>query len=128
MLATNYIAAADTLLMSPERRQILIQRRLEGTTMSLFQWVMQTNTYTAQTGQPMMVRAAHGLSTAGVGGTQRMVAYRRSPQVLKLHYPMPHQFLPARPQGVLRWVVPGIMRLGGLDIRRPMEMCYRDGI
>lgn len=128
MINTNYVGWANTILMSPERLQILGTRRLSDTSMTLLQWVRQNNAFTLSTGQPLLISAAHGLSAAGVGGTQRMIAYRRDPQVLKLHYPMPHRFLPAREDGVLRWVVPGIMRLGGLDIRRPMEVVYRDGI
>lgn len=129
MVNTNYIGWANTLLMSPERLQILGTRRLSGgLTMTLLQWVLSNNAFTLSTGQQLLIRAVHGLSTAGVGNTQRMVAYRRDPEVLKLHYPMPHRFLPAREMGILRYVVPGIMRLGGLDIRRPAEFAYRDGI
>jgi hypothetical protein len=57
-----------------------------------------------------------------------MIAYRRDPQVLKLHIPMPHRFLGVYQDGPLHWVVPGVFRLGGLDIRRPLEVKYRDGI
>jgi hypothetical protein len=57
-----------------------------------------------------------------------MVAYRRNPQVLKLHVPMPHRFLPVYQDGPLNFVVPGVFRLGGLDIRRPKEVRYGDGI
>ncbi|MGC3519534.1 major capsid family protein [Pseudomonas aeruginosa] len=28
----------------------------------------------------------------------------------------------------MRWEVPGIFRLGGVDIRRPAEVRYTDGI
>ena len=128
MLATNYIAMANTILLSPERMHIIGTRRLGDTTMTVLQWLLANNVYTLTTGQPLLMRAVHGLSTAGVGGTQRMIAYRRDPEVLKLHFPMPHRFLPAREMGALRYVVPGIMRLGGLDIRRPSEVAYRDGI
>lgn len=128
MTATNYIGWSNTLLMSPERVQILGTRKLSDSTMTLLQWVLQHNAYTVTTGQSLLIRGVRGLSTAGASNTQRMVAYRRDPEVLKLHYPMPHRFLPAREMGVLRYVVPGVMRLGGLDIRRPLEMAYRDGI
>ncbi len=69
-----------------------------------------------------------GLETAGAAGVARMVAYRRNPQVLKLHIPMPHRFLPVYQDGPLNFVVPGVFRLGGLDIRRPKEIRYGDGI
>ncbi len=45
-----------------------------------------------------------------------------------MHIPMPHKFLPPWQSGPLRWDVPGVMRLGGLDIRLPKEVSYVDGI
>ena len=80
------------------------------------------------TGMPLTIRAVRGLETAGAAGVNRMVAYRRNPQVLKLHVPMPHRFLPVYQDGPLNFVVPGVFRLGGLDIRRPKEVRYGDGI
>jgi len=125
---TLYTSIADTLLMSPERMNLLATARLGDTTMTVLEFLRRNNTYTAMTGQPLMIRAVRGLSTAGAGGTQRMIAYRRSPDVLKLHIPMPHRFLPVYQEGPLRWVVPGVFRLGGLDIRRPKEVRYIDGL
>lgn len=125
---TLYTSIADTLLMSPERLNYLATVRLGDTTMTVLEFLRRNNTYTAMTGQPLTIRGVRGLSTAGAGNTQRMIAYRRSPQVLKLHIPMPHRFLPVYQDGPLRWVVPGVFRLGGLDIRRPKEVRYIDGI
>ena len=56
-----------------------------------------------------------------------MVTYRRDPQVLKFHMPMPHQFFPPQPR-MLEFVIPGMMRLGGLDVRLPRGLSYNDGI
>ncbi|MDG1418879.1 MAG: DUF2184 domain-containing protein, partial [Maricaulis sp.] len=66
--------------------------------------------------------------TAGQGSVARLVAYRRSPEVLTLHMPLPFQFLPLWQSGPTTWEVPGILRLGGLDVRLPREMRYLDGI
>lgn len=125
---TAYTSIADTLLLSPGRMNFLATTRLGDTTMTLLQFIRMNNTYTAMTGQPLLIRAVRGLETAGAGGTQRMVAYRRSPQVVKAHIPMPHRFLPVFQTGALNWVVPGVFRLGGVDIRRPSEVRYADGI
>ncbi len=126
--STLYTSIADTLLLSHARMNLLATRRLGDTTMTLLEFIRKNNTYTAMTGQALTIRAVRGLETAGSGGTQRMVAYRRSPDVLKLHIPMPHKFLPVYQAGPLRWQVPGVFRLGGLDIRRPLEVKYRDNI
>lgn len=68
-----------------------------------------------------------GLETAGAGSTHRMVAYRRSPDVVKMHVPMPLRWLQAE-QRLLKFEVPGIFRLGGVEVRRPGAMRYLDGI
>lgn len=125
---TNYTSIADTLLLPYEEYALLANTRLGDTTITILQFILQHNVYTATTGQPLTIRAIRGLSTAGAGGTKRMVAYRRSPQVLKLHIPMPHRFLPAYNKTPLYVEVPGVFRLGGLDIRRPKEVRYKDGI
>jgi len=92
------------------------------------QWCRKNNVYTAATGRPLNVRGLRGLDTAGAAGVARMIAYTKDPRVLKLHMPMPHRFLPVYQSGPLRWDVPGVMRLGGLDVRLPKEVVYIDGI
>ena len=125
---TAYAAMADTLLLPYERLNLLATTRLGDTQITLLEFLKKNNTFTAMTGRELMIRAVRGLDTAGVGDTNRMIAYRRDPQVLKLHVPMPHRFLPVFQDGPLSFVVPGIFRLGGLDIRRPKEVRYTDGI
>ncbi|GAA4180338.1 DUF2184 domain-containing protein [Shinella granuli] len=125
---TLYTSVADTVLMSNGKINTLATRRLGDTTMTVLEFLRRNNTYTAMTGQPLTIRGVRGLETAGAGNTERLIAYRRDPQVLRLHIPMPHRFLPVYQDGPLRWVVPGVFRLGGLDIRRPAEVKYRDGI
>ena len=41
--------------------------------------------------------------------------------------PMPHRFFPPQ-QRMFEFVVPGMMRLGGLDVRLPKGVAYNDGI
>ena len=125
---TKQTTLADTLLLPFARINKLATTRLGDTSQTLLQFLRANNTYTAISGQPLLMVGVRGLETAGVGDTARMVAYRRSPQVLKLHIPMPHRFLPPFQKTPLYTEVPGIFRLGGLDIRRPAEVVYRDGI
>lgn len=125
---TNFTSLGDTLLLPAEKLNILATRRLGDNGITILAFLLKNNTYTAMTGKPLMIRAVRGLNTAGAGGTARMVAYRRDPLVLKLHIPMPHRFLPVYQDGPLTFAVPGIFRIGGLDIRRPKEVRYGDGI
>ena len=122
--ATNYTSVADTLVMPNEKLNILATRRLGDTQGTILTFIQMHNTYTAMTGRPLMIRAMRGLEAAGASADARMVAYRRDPSVLKLHIPMPHRFLPVYQDGPLNYVVAGVFRLGGLDIRRPAEVRY----
>lgn len=125
---TNFTSLADTVLLPFLKLDYLASVVLPSTTTTLLQFIKANNTYSATTNRPLVIRGVRGLDTAGVGPTNRMIAYRRSPEVLKMHIPMPHRFLPAWQAGPLRIEVPGVFRLGGVDIRRPKEVNYIDGI
>lgn len=121
---------ADTLLLPYSVLLDLSTRRIDATNQTtILEWIERNNIYTRTTGQPLTIRGVFGyLDTAGAGGTKRMVAYRRSPEVLKMHLPMPFRFLPVWQTGPVRYDVPGIFRVGGVDIRRPKAVRYLDGI
>jgi len=126
---TLFTSMADTLLL-PYAKYLAIASQMVSTTSdtSILNWLRANNAYTAQTGQPLTIRAIRGLDTLGAAGTARLVAYRRDPNVVKMHIPMPHRFLPVEKSGPLRYDVPGIFRIGGVDWRRPKEASYIDGI
>ena len=109
---------------------VIGQGRVPGskTEFLILEWIERNNIYTRTTGQPLTIRGVWGLETAGSGATARMVAYRRDPTVVKLHMPMPFRFLPAYQDGPMLFKVPGIFRLGGVDVRPPKSMRYVDGI
>lgn len=127
-LGTQYTSIADTLLLPFEKLQVLAQSVLPNTDTVLLQFIREQNIYTQTTGQPLLIRGVYGLSTAGAGGTARMVAYRRTPEVLRCHVPMPFKFLPPYAAGPLRVEIPGLFRMTGLDIRLPQSIRYLDGI
>lgn len=62
-----------------------------------------------------------------VNGKNRYIAYRYSSDVLALHIPMPHRFLEVHKPAPLRYEVPGVFRIAGLNIRREEEVAYADG-
>lgn len=124
---TNTVSMADTLLLPQTELQRIASTRLGDTGETVLSFIKRANVYTAQTNQPLNIRGERGLETAGVAGAKRMVAYRNSSEVLKMHIPMRHRFLPVQIQG-LTYQIPGIFRLGGLDIRLPKEVRYVDGI
>jgi hypothetical protein len=133
---TQTVELADTILWPIPVATYLGSTQLTNTTMTLWSWIEQNNMYTQQTGQRLFMRGVRGLDTAGAtpgdsthgtGATAtRAVAYRRDPQILKVHIPMPHRFLPVFQSGPIRFDVPGIFRFGGLEIRRPGSVHYMD--
>lgn len=125
---TLQVEIADTLLLPVGAMTIIATKRIPDTSMTVMQFLLTNNVYTMTTGRPLTIRAVRGLETAGQGGSGRMVAYRRDPQVLKMHIPMTHRFLPIWQTGPLVFDVPGIFRLAGLEIRRPGAVRYVDGI
>lgn len=126
--ASLTVEMADTILLPIAALTLIASKRVENTTMTVLQFLLANNVYSFTTGRPLTIRALRGLETAGVGGVGRMVVYRRAPDVLKLHVPMPHRFLPVWQTGPLVYDVPGIFRLSGLEIRKPGAIRYIDGI
>lgn len=126
---TNTTAIADRLLLPWSKYMLISTKKMsEYSDLTVLQYFLANNVYTATTRQPLDVRGLRGLDNAGVGNVARMVAYRYDANVLKLHMPMPHRFLPVYQSGPMRWDVPGVMRLGGLDVRLPKQVVYVDGI
>lgn len=125
---SNWLFYADTVLLPPAVLVSLAGRIIQYTSITLLEWIKTYNVLTVQTGRPITLAGVRGLETAGVGGISRMVAYRRDPQVLKMWIPMPHRFLPVWQRGPLVFDVPGIFRLGGVEIRLPAAMRYLDGV
>lgn len=126
--ATQQVELHDTVLL-PLAQYGLIASTPRSTTSdaTIIAYLQANNVYTATTGRPLTIRTLRQLTGAGAGGTNRMITYRRDPQVLKFHMPMPHQFFPPQ-QRMLEFIIPGMMRLGGLDVRLPKGVSYNDGI
>ena len=121
---------ADTLLLPYSVLLDLSTRRIDAVNQTtILEWVERNNIYSRTTGGQLLIQGLFGyLDTAGAGSTKRMVAYKRSPEVLKMHMPMPFRFLPVWQIGPVLFEVPGLFRLGGTDIRRPASVRYLDGI
>ncbi len=126
--ASQTVELADTLLLPISVYSHIATLQMPNLPMTVLEWISRYNVYTQQTGQPLMVRGIRRLDTAGVGGTGRIVAYRRDPLVVRMHIPMPHMFLQPFQTGPLIFDVPGIFRLGGVEIRRPSAFRYLDHI
>lgn len=123
------VEIADTILLPITAMNTIATRRLgPDSDRTVLDFIVERNVYTHQTGRPLTIRQVRQLETAGTGSTGRMVVYRRAPDVLKMHIPMSHRFLQVWQTGPLTFDVPGIMRTGPVDIRRPGAFRYVDGI
>jgi len=122
------VEMADTVLLPLVQMQLLADTRVPNTYGNALGYLQKYNLYTATTGAPLMIRGVINLDTAGVGATARMMCYRRDPRVVKLHVPMVHRFLPVWQTGPITFDIPGIFRVGGVEIRRPSACRYIDGI
>ena len=127
------VEMADTVGLPPNAFAFLASRAIspDMPSMNIMNWVRQNNVYTAKTGQPLNMTEIRGLERAGRDSSNmpigRAMAYRRDPNVVKFHRPMAVQFYQAQ-MILLRYCVPALMRLGGLEIRRPGAFRYVDGI
>lgn len=126
--SSQTIELADTLLLPLSSMSLLSMTQLPSTTMNLMEWIRKNNLYASETGADLMIRGVRGLDTASASGGGRAIAYRRDPDVVKMHIPMTHRFLPVWQTGPIVFDVPGIFRLAGLEIRRPGAFRYADGI
>ena len=127
--ATSETELADTVLLPTAIYQDLASRPRSSTgDTTILSYLLANNVYTAETGRPLMVRGLRVLDDADPGGDGRMVVFRRDPEVLRFHLPMPHRFLPPWQKSSMTWEVAGIMRTGGLEIRLPKAISYLDGI
>ena len=126
---SNNVEMADTVLLPYVDMHDIGTRQLsENTETTILEWLRTNNVYTMETGAPLTIRAIRGLETAGDGGTGRMVAYRNDEEVLRLNMPMPFRFFPVWQVGPFRFEVPGMFRIGGVDVSLPSAIRYLDGI
>lgn len=122
------VEMADTVLLPISAMRTLAEKRIDATTETALSYLTKNNLYTHTTGAPLMIRGVLDLENAGSANKGRMVTYRRDPRVVKFHVPMPHRFLPVWQTGPMTFDVPGIFRVGSVDIRRPGAFRYVDGI
>lgn len=120
---------ADTVALPPEALEYMAGTPYSETTMeTILSFVMRTNLYTLKTGQPLTIVAWPELSTAGAGGTGRMVVYKNDEDYVKLHLPMPHKFLPVYADGPFNFLIAGIFRTGGIEVQSNAAFRYIDGV
>lgn len=127
---TLEIEYADSLRLPPEAFRLIATKRLSSGDgmMTVLEYLRRNNVYTAETGQPLDIMPLRELATAASDGSGRMVAYRRDPEVLRFHLPMPRRVLQPRQKSIMAFEQGIIARTGGTEIRLPGAVAYGDKI
>ncbi len=120
----------DSLRLPPAAFRLLNNRRLgagDGV-LNLLDYLRKNNVYTAETGQPLDIQPLRELATASQDGGGRMVVYRRDPEVVRFHLPMPRRVLHPRQKSIMAFEQGVIARTGGTEWRLPAAAAYGDEI
>jgi hypothetical protein len=120
----------DSLRLPPDAFELLNTRRLgagDGV-LTLLEFFKKNNIYTSESGLPLDIRPLRELATASNDGGGRMVVYRRDPEVIRFHLPMPRRVLQPRQKSIMAFEQGAIARTGGTEIRLPGAMAYGDEI
>lgn len=119
--ATGGIHMPDTLVLPLLQYSLIAGKQIDPTNQTtILEYIKRSNIYTAMTGQPLTI-------FADVRLTNKAVAYKRDPNVLKMHIPMPLRFI--APQLInLAVRVPGMFRFAPVSIRQPKAIQYVSGL
>lgn len=122
---------ADTLRLPPTSFRLISTKRIStggDGFITVLEYLRKNNIYTAETGAPLDILPLRELAGAGNGPSERMVVYRRDPEVIRFHLPMPRRVLQPRQKSIMGFETGIIARTGGVEIRLPGAMAYGDGI
>lgn len=120
----------DTMALPPGAFRDLATRRLgagDGL-ITLLEYIRRNNIYTAETGRELTILPVRDLATASTAGEGRGVFYRRDPEVIRFHLPMPKMMLQPRQKSLMAYESGVVARTGGVEVRLPKAMYYLDEI
>ncbi len=126
MIAATHLVGTQKLIDFVKSGGTAIAADANGT--SILDYLRKNNVYTAETGQPLDIQPLRELATASQDGGGRMVVYRRDPEVLRFHLPMPRRVLQPRQKSIMAFEQGVIARTGGTEVRLPGAMAYADEI
>lgn len=113
----------DTLIVPTEKMSILSQKAVSttgdtGTT--ILRQFLDNNPYINS------IESWFKLRTAGAGGIPRLMAYKKSPEVMSLEIPQDFESFPPQPKN-LAFKVPVHARVAGVIVYYPLAAGYMDG-
>ncbi len=127
---TNEVEWADTIALPPVAFRTAATKRLgagDGYA-TVLEYIKKNNIYTAETDQALTIIPVRELATASQDGGGRMVAYRKSAEVVRFHLPMPKTFIQPRQKSLMGYEAGQIARTGGTEWRLPKAAAYADEV
>lgn len=110
-----------TMLLPVEKHAFLSTTRMTDSSESILSYFLRSQSYVSE------VRAWWKLKNQGDGGAKdRMVVYKKDPDVLSAEIPAEFEFLDPQPRG-FSFYVPGRLSTGGVILTQPKAVIYRDG-
>ena len=125
-VGSAYNTVANQMILPPKAYTLAQQRRLPNTQVTVLNFFLENN-LAKDRGFDLQVDPGYGLETAGVGGTQRAMAYVKDQDHVTQHIPLPLRFLAPQPEGLYLRVY-GEYRYCGTHIRYVNSSVYADGI
>lgn len=121
---TKETHTATTVALPTAKLRYIEQTRMTDTGATILAYIRGNR----DGGENIVFKPIRELAGAGASGTDRMVAYDSSEEVVQFHLPGDHEFLPAFQKSSMTYEVGGIMNVGGTEVRLPKALVYRDGI
>lgn len=118
---TKGIESPDTLLLPLAQFNLIFTLRIPDTNISVGRWFLDNSPHIQS------VDWLNELDGTGSGGTDLMLAYRRSPDKLTLEIPQDFEQLPVQERN-LEFVVPTHSRLGGVIVYYPLSVAKAEGV
>lgn len=127
---TGEVEMADTIRVPPAAFRLLATKRLgtDGSMGTVLDYLRTNNIYTAETGNPIDIAPLRSLAEVAAGDRGRAIYYRKDPEVLRFHLPLPRRVLPVNQTGLMAYEQGVLARTGGTEIRLPYAMYYQDAI
>ncbi len=119
--ATIRVHRPDTMVLPLQFRRIISQTRIPDTGLTIEEFFLRTNRWIKE------ISDLPELDTAGVSGGPTMVAYQKTPGMLRGVVPMEYSQIPPQVSG-FETVVAARSRVGGTAFYYPLSMFFGDGL
>lgn len=127
--ASGYNVVPDSVGLPPQAYEYMDTTPASSTIpdISILKWLREHNLYKSMTNKDIDIFPLYAAAGAGASATDRACFYVRNRDTLTFHIPMALKFLAPQLVGV-KVKVPGEFRYSGVEVRRPTNLYYMDGL